>query len=142
MIQTRLKARLLDHEGLWLKPYLDMVGKITIGVGRNLDDVGISKEEAYFLLNTDIQHAIAGAYRSLDNFDGLNSIRQEVVVEMVFQLGMKGFQTFRKAIAAINAGDFNKAADEMLDSKWAQQTPNRARELADLMRAGDSEEGG
>lgn len=132
----RLIAMLERHEGLRLKPYRCPAGKLTIGVGRNLEDAGISREEAYFLLNNDIYRALAIAQEFLGRevWEKLSAPRQEVLVNMAFNLGAGGLAKFKRMRQAIIAGDYEKAAREMLDSNWARQVGSRATELAQIMR--------
>lgn len=133
--RRQLRELLIKHEGLKLKPYLDTVGKLTIGVGRNLDDVGISELEAMAMLSADMDRVSKAAVDAFPWFQSLSATRQDVVLSMIFQLGLGGFREFKKAIEAIRCGNFNRAADEMLDSKWAKQdAPARAAELAYMMR--------
>lgn len=132
---NKLRAMLIEHEGLRLKPYRDSVGKITIGVGRNLDNVGISVAEAMLLLSNDIDHATQEA-SEYSWFKSLSTNRQDVVICMIFNLGRDGFDKFQKMIKAMINGSFDKAADEMLDSKWAEQVGKRAYDLAQMMRNG------
>ena len=127
---------LIRHEGLRLKPYRDTVGKLTIGVGRNLDDVGITRDEARFLLENDIARADVELRRSFLWFPVRNRVRNAVLINMVFNLGISRFKRFKKLIAAIDSSDWDLAAKEMLDSKWAHQVGRRARELAKMMREG------
>lgn len=136
MDRGRLVNTLKRHEGLRLKPYKDSVGKTTIGIGRNLDDVGITENEAIYLLNNDIDKAYREA-RSFWWFDSLNSVRQEVVVNMIFNLGFPTFSQFKNTIKAISEQNWNLASQEMLDSRWASQVGRRAIELADAMRRGE-----
>lgn len=131
---TDYKTTLIADEGLQLKPYKDTVGKLTIGVGRNLDDRGLSKAEAMFLLENDIKDAVGGAYGLVINFDSLSDNRKIVLVSMVFQMGKTGVSKFRNMLRAINIEDFDMAAREMLDSLWARQTPNRAERLSEMMK--------
>lgn len=134
-----LSDLLRRHEGLRLKPYRDTVGKLTIGVGRNLDDVGISKEEALWMLQDDIARAEMDArkvFRRLWHPEIFSTARHAVIVSMVFNLGLTRFRKFKKMIAAVQAQDWHRAADEMLNSKWARQVGRRARELAKMMREG------
>lgn len=133
---TRLQEMLIRHEDLRLKPYRDTVGKLTIGVGRNLDDVGITREEALTLLNNDIAKVRREVKRSFPWFAHLNPVRQNVVLNMVFNLGLPRFRQFKKAIAAIKAKQWNEAVRQMLDSRWAEQVGRRARELAAMMKSG------
>ena len=124
------------NEGLRLKPYRCTADKLTIGYGRNLEDVGITVEEAEFMLETDIAQAI----KDLDNvfgfkpFDALSDNRQLVLVDMMFNLGATRFRRFKKMIRAIKAGDFKQAARELLDSQYAKQVPRRAHTNAGLLR--------
>lgn len=127
---------LIRHEGLRLKPYRDTKNKLTIGVGRNLDDVGIMREEALMLLNNDIARVRSEVEHAFPWFSRLNPARKDVVLDMVFNLGLPRFRRFKKTIAAIKAKDWEAAAREMLDSRWAKQVGRRARELAAMMKRG------
>ena len=131
----RLKQDLIRDEGLRLKPYHCTAGKVTIGVGRNLDDVGVSKEEAYNMLDADMQ----SVGRELDrNLDGWRTYPDGVALglaNMCFNLGWPRLSGFRKMLAALEAGDYNRAADEALDSKWAKQVGPRADRIAQLFRS-------
>ena len=136
MEKERLKKVLKRHEGLELFPYIDTVGKITIGIGRNLSEVGISKDEALYMLENDIKRAEKEAKEIFEDFDQLDDIRQEVVLNMLFNLGKPKFLNFKKFIQAVKEKDFEKASREMLDSRWANQVGNRAKELAFAMKYG------
>jgi len=131
----RLQETLIRHEGLRLKPYRCPSGKLTIGVGRNLDDVGISKDEAMTLLANDIMRCMAIGHSIFgENWLMLDEVRQEVIINMIFNLGEAGFRNFKKTIDYIRMGQYDKAGDEMLASKWAQQVPKRAYELSLAMK--------
>ncbi|MDD2650546.1 MAG: glycoside hydrolase family protein [Candidatus Cloacimonadales bacterium] len=133
----KLKTQLIKHEGLMLKPYKCTAGALTIGVGRNLDAKGISKAEATYLLENDIKDCIKQVKTHLsDIFYRLSENRQMVLVNMCFNLGINGLLQFKKTIALIRACEFEKASQEMLNSKWAKQVGNRAKELSNLMRIG------
>tara|TARA_B100001248_G_scaffold239629_1_gene205044 strand:+ start:25382 stop:25792 length:411 start_codon:yes stop_codon:yes gene_type:complete len=131
-----LKKQLERHEGLRLKPYKCTAGKLTIGYGRNLDDVGISEEEAYSMLLNDIDRIIGEAKEIFPKFDELTENRQAVICNMLFNLGKTRFLTFKKTIWNIKHRMYHIAAQEMLNSKWARQVGKRATELAQLMREG------
>lgn len=131
---NRLRKMLLKHEGLRLKPYKCTAGKTTIGVGRNLEDVGITEAEAMILLAHDIARVHREAVESFAWFKSISTLRQDVVLDMLINLGLPRFKGFKKMIAAISAGNFDKAADEMLSSKWAEQVGPRAKDLAHMMR--------
>jgi len=131
----RLKSDLIRHEGMRLKPYKDTIGKLTIGIGRCLDDVGISEDEALMLLEHDLESAIKWV-RTLVDFDSLDTVRQEVLVNMAFNVGIARLREFVHMLNAVAEGDFEKASKEMLDSVWAGQVGARALELAERMRTG------
>lgn len=122
-------------EGLRLKPYRCTAGKLTIGYGRNLDDVGINEAEADMLLANDIAKVEREAER-FHWYAGLNDARKAVVLNMLFNLGASSFKGFVNTIKAISAGDYDDAANRMLASKWAEQVGARAARLAQIMRTG------
>lgn len=127
-----------DFEGLRLKPYKCTAGKLTIGYGRNLEDVGISKTEADMLFERDFAQAESEARRLLkaNDIDADNLIEQRfyVLTDMMFNLGYSRLTQFKKLLYALKKGLYNDAANEMLDSAWATQVGNRATKLAALMR--------
>ncbi|OGO93545.1 MAG: hypothetical protein A3F10_05840 [Coxiella sp. RIFCSPHIGHO2_12_FULL_42_15] len=127
--KTILIKLLIQHEGLRLKPYRDTMGKLTIGVGRNLDDVGISYDEALQLLDNDINNVIQ-QLNTLPTFAKLNSARQMALANMTFNLGFHGILKFKNLWAALETGNYVEAAKEVLNSKWAGQVGHRAHELA------------
>lgn len=135
MDSGKLRETLKQAEGTKLKPYVDTVGKLTIGTGRNLADNGISLAEADYLLTNDILAAWSQVTATWPWVLTLSDVRQRVLCEMVFQLGVGGVGAFKNALNAMVRGDFEMAADEMLDSRWAKdQTPSRAQRLALMMR--------
>lgn len=133
----RLKSDLVRHEGLRLKPYLDTVGKLTIGVGRNLTDNGISSEEAIYLLDNDIAERLADP-RLHGILEGHDDVRQEVLINMSF-MGVEKLLGFKKMLIALRDRDYDEAANQMLDSRWARQVKGRAVELAKRMKTGEEE---
>ena len=124
------------HEGLSLKPYKDSVGRLTIGYGRNLDDEGITQEEAEILLECDITRVIVQCTSHIAAFGSLDTARQHVLCSMAYNLGVAGVLKFKNMLTALEARDFAQAAKEMLASKWALQVGVRAEELADMMKSG------
>lgn len=124
------------HEGLELKPYRCSAGKLTVGYGRNLEDVGISRAEAEMLLERDLHQALSDARSLVSTFDAMNTVRQAVLVEMAFNLGKARLSGFRNMLAALDKHDYRRAAHDMLDSKWAVQVGTRATTLARRMEAG------
>ncbi len=131
-----IKAELRRDEGLRLKPYRDTGGRLTLGVGRNLDDVGITAEEADYLLENDVGRALAGLDRALPWWRGLSARRQRALVNMAFNLGLPRLLGFSAMLAALRAGDYPAAAREALDSRWAGQVGARAARVAAMLREG------
>jgi len=132
-----LKELLIKHEALKLTPYLDSEGILTVGVGRNLERP-ISNKLAMFMLDEDIESAKKDA-SNFEWFSELNETRQTVILDMLFNLGLSRFMGFKKTIKAINAGEYLKASQEMLDSKWARQVGHRAVELSMMMESGEDQ---
>ena len=143
-----LLADLKRDEGFRSKPYMDccgqywrecrcdVKGRLTIGYGRNLDDVGLTQLEAEVLLDHDVVNAEQEAIKSFDWYPTLSEARQRVVANMIFNLGIGKFRGFGATIAAIKAKDFTKASMQMLASRWAGQVGSRAARLARQMRDG------
>ena len=137
MNKAKLAEQLKNHEGLRLKPYTDTVGKLTLGIGRNLEDKGITEQEALFMLNNDVDYFYSKLNKNLAWFKDLDDARQNVLVNMAFNLGISGLFTFKKMMACIFHYKYHDAAEEMLNSKWAKQVGYRAEELAEQMRTGE-----
>jgi lysozyme len=135
-MRDALRAQLVSMEGLRLKPYRCPAGKLTIGVGRNLDDRGVTREEALVLLDNDLALVEAQARAAFPWFDALDAVRQDVVLNMCFNLGLPRLLGFRKCLAALAAGHYGNAAYEMMQSQWAQQVGHRAQTLATMMETG------
>ncbi len=123
------------HEGLRLKPYADSEGHLTIGYGRALNITGISTEEAETMLQHDVADA-AGELSHLSWFRSLDEVRRAALIDMTFNLGWSKLLGFTHFLAAIERGEFEAAAKEMLNSEWAKQVKDRALELAEMVRAG------
>lgn len=136
MNKTKLAEQLKKHEGLKLKPYTDTVGKLTLGIGRNLEDKGITEQEALFMLNNDVDYFYSKLCQRINWMKTLDDARQNVLVNMAFNLGIAGLMSFKKMLLACEYGNFKIAATEMLNSKWAEQVGYRANELAEQMRTG------
>ena len=135
--RDQLRRQLIVHEGYRRTPYHCTAGILTIGIGRNLDDVGIDREEARYLLDRDIARA-TDDLASFGWFHVLDVIRQRALIDMRFQLGPSRFRGFAKMIAALARQDYAMAAAEALDSKWARfDTPGRAQTVAAMLRTGD-----
>lgn len=126
---------LIRHEELKLKPYTDTAGKLTIGVGRNLDDMGLTENEARYLLENDLGRVRAELDAALPWWRALDEPRRTVLLNMTFNMGLSRLLTFTKFLHALAHGDYQRAAGEMLDSLWAKQVHRRAVELASLMQS-------
>jgi lysozyme len=129
-IEEYIKA----NEGLRLMPYQDSLGLTTIGYGRCLETNGITQNEADMLFTNDM-NVVADELRKIFlDFDNLRYSQQKALMDMCFNLGSTRLRRFKKMIAAIEAGDFNEAAVELLDSRYARQLPRRSGDNAILMR--------
>ena len=171
-----MKESILDmlkrHEGVRLYPYYCPAGKLTIGVGRNVEDKGFSPEEkeelfgdrnlkdtaiiamlsqkvstkepvltddqVLYLLRNDISQCMTKLRANLPYFDHLTEARQNVLIDMCFNMGWHGLMAFQKMFAALEIAHYTAAAKEMMDSKWARhrQVGERASELSAMMREG------
>lgn len=132
-----LKLELERDEGKRNFVYKDSRGIDTIGVGRNLQAVGVSDDEIGIMLGNDInQRVLPGLGKWLPWYVNLNDSRQRVLANMCFNLGIDGLLKFHNMLEAVRAGDYEKAAAEMLTSLWAQQVGERATRLAAMMRSG------
>ena len=136
MDRGMLTTDLVRDEGMRLNPYTDTVGKVTIGVGRNLDDVGISEAEALRMLDADIDRSTAELKRNLPWLFERPEPVQRALVNMCFNLGWPRLSGFRNMLAALEAEDYPRAAAEALDSRWARQVGARAGRIAALIREG------
>lgn len=135
---AKYKNMTKTFEGLRLKPYRCTAGKLTIGYGRNLDDVGISQAEADMLFERDFAMAESEVKRLCKEFgidvDNLIEQRFYVLTDMMFNLGYTRLSKFKKFLYALKTGSYEAAANEMLDSNWAKQVGNRAIKLSTLMK--------
>jgi len=150
--------KLIEHEGMVLTVYQDTLGIDTIGIGRNLKDRGISPEElaymdipnmaivytegiseadARYLAMNDIkivENELSQVHKCVDNLD---AVRQLILMDMAFNMGVPRLCKFKKMWNAIHEGNFDAASLEMMDSRWARQVGSRARKLADAMKSGE-----
>jgi lysozyme len=149
---------LIKHEGLKLQVYKDTLGIDTIGIGRNLEDRGISQEElddldipnmdviyeygiteadAVYLAQNDVQIVEEELLRAHPCVDRLDSVRQLILMDMAFNMGVPRLCKFQKMWNAIHEEKYDVAAKEMLDSRWANQVKSRAIKLANAMHNGE-----
>lgn len=148
----RLQEQLILHEGLREYPYEDTEGYLTWGVGRNIDANPLTQDEVIFLLRygreeaiyycleKDIQKAKEDCNSLYSYFNKLCPVRKRVLIDMAFNLGRSRLSLFKRMEAALDNRDYEEAAKEMLDSKWAKQVGQRAIRLADMMATGDDYE--
>ena len=135
---NELKKRVKIHEGFSAKPYKDTLGKMTVGYGHlcveDFWDENTEYTEAQLdrIFDTDFDKAIEGAARVCEGMD-LPDKKFGVFIEMAFQLGATGLSKFKKALAAAKDHEWQECHDQLLDSRWHKQTPNRAKQLAEIM---------
>jgi lysozyme len=134
--KSELAGQLVIDEDIKLRLYRDTVGKLTGGVGHNFDDLGISRAAAMFILDEDIDIACAELDKALPWWRGMSEQRQQAIANMAFNMGVPKLLGFKNTLAAMKAGDYESAANEMLNSKWATQVGERAKRLAKMMRNG------
>ena len=148
--RAHLVADLERDEGVEPFPYWDCCGKplrgcsctpkwkgkLSIGIGRNLEDRGLSPDEMHYLLQHDIDIAIDDLNRGIPWWDRLDSVRRQVLVNMCFNLGWPRLRGFVRTLSAMRRGDYQGAAQGMRESLWARQVGARAERLAQMMESG------
>ena len=134
MLRTTIE-RIRNHEGYRATPYRDSRGIWTVGIGRNLEAVAFSSAEVDLMFRNDLKRAERDAQK-LPEYESLSPERQDVLTEMTYQMGIQGVRRFRLMLRALRDRDYDEAAEQMLDSRWHEQTPARARRLARIMRSG------
>jgi len=125
---------LIRDEGLELKPYRCTSNKLTIGVGRNIEDNGITEAEARYLLHNDLGRVVHELDQNAAWWKNLPDSQKNALINMSFNLGWPRLSKFKNMLAALEAGDFEKAATEALDSRWASQVGDRAHRIAAQIR--------
>lgn len=138
-MRVALEKQLRRDEGEVLHAYTDSEGFTTIGIGRLIDKRkggGITQAESSYLFGNDLDAKTAEVYKALPWARKLDEARQGVLINMAFQMGTDGLLGFKNTLAMIEAGKYDDAADGMLQSLWARQTPARATRLAIQMRTG------
>ena len=139
-----IKDLLIKHENIKNKPYDDATGKelkqgdaikgkITIGVGRNIQDNGLSEDEIIYLLSNDIERCITELKTIFPNFDELPKNIRMALIDMNFNLGKSRFLTFKKMIQAVKNRNWKQMIKEMKDSHWCEQLPNRCKDDVSLI---------
>ena len=133
----RIEDLLIKHEAMRLKPYHCTAGALTIGVGRNLDSMGLSEDEVYYLLQNDIRRCEKELLKVFEWFAYLDTVSQDAMMDMCFNLGISRLRGFEKALEAMEDGDYEEAAVEFLDSNWADQVGQRAITITNMIRTGE-----
>ena len=136
----KLIAMLKRHEGVETHAYECSEGKVTVGVGRNIDQeggIGLSDDEVDYLLQNDIERVVKELAAEYPWFSDLDDVRRDAMVDISFNLGATRLRLFKRALAAMETGKYKEAATEFLDSKWARQVGGRALELTDMISSGE-----
>ena len=138
-MSEQLREMLRRHEGVRNFVYLCSEGYETIGVGRNIADsgLGLSEDEVDYLLDNDIKRVKTELSDEYFWFGALNEVRQEAMIDLSFNLGQTRLRGFKKALDAMSTEDFDRAADEFMDSRWSEQVGNRATEVTEMIRTGE-----
>ena len=139
----RLREMLKRHEGVRTHAYEDHLGYVTVGVGRCLDEnvgLGLSDEEIDYLLMNDIHTCRRELESAYDWFEDLDSVRQEALIDLSFNIGQTRLRGFVKALGHMADGNYTEAGDEFYDSKWATQVGDRALEICQMIKSGEYQE--
>lgn len=133
---SRLREELARDEGRRPFPYYNSGLRVTIGIGRNLHDVGLRDDEIDYLLSNDIGQAVSALDHNLGWWRTLDAVRQRVMLNMCFNMGWAVFSQFARFFSAVYQKRFDDAAAEMAASKWAGEVGDRAKRLEAMMRTG------
>ena len=136
----KLLAMLKRHEGVETHAYECSEGKVTVGVGRNIDQaggMGLSDDEIDYLLQNDVERVVKELAAEYPWFNDLDDVRRDAMVDISFNLGATRLRLFKRALAAMETGNYKEAATEFLDSRWAKQVGSRALELTDMISSGE-----
>ena len=129
--------RLLElNEGLKLKPYVDTVGKVTIGLGRNLTDRGITRAEAFMMARTNVEEEIQNLLLSDAYITLMDPVRQAAVIDLAYNLGISKWRQFRRTRDHLAAGEYELAAEDLMDSKWFRQVGLRGPRIVKMIVTG------
>ena len=139
----KLREMLKRHEGVKAYAYEDHLGYVTVGVGRCLDEdvgLGLSDDEIDYLLSNDIKRCRKELESEYDWFEGLDSVRQEALIDLSFNIGQTRLRGFVKALGHMADGNYTEAGDEFYDSKWATQVGDRALDICQMIKSGEYQE--
>ena len=138
---SKIIEMLRKHEGVETHAYKCTAGKTTIGVGRNIDPnggIGLSNDEIDYLLANDVERVDAELFQVFSWYDDLDDPRKDAIMDMCFNMGLPRLMQFKKALGAMSAKNYDSAAVEFLDSRWAKQVGQRAISITDIIRSGES----
>ena len=136
MDMDALQQELTTDEGKRYRPYRDSMGKLTVGIGRDLDAVPFSDDEITLMFTNDIQKSTDALDQNIPWWTSLTDARQRVLTNMCFNMGIGGLLQFKNMLSDIQSGDYESAAQEMLNSQWYKQVPNRVLRLSKMMEVG------
>lgn len=139
-MSQRLTEMLIKHEGSKSHAYMCTANKVTVGVGRNIDPeggIGLTKDEISFLLKNDIERVEDELSRRLPWILELSDVRIDALIDICFNLGLPRFLKFAKALDALEQREYDLAADEFMDSRWAKQVGQRAVTVSNMIRTGE-----
>ena len=128
--------QLKDFEGLELKPYRCTSNKLTIGLGRNLEDNGITEEEAYYLATNDLDSLMDELDRKIPWWDDLNDPRKRALLNLAYNVGTPTLMKFKKTLEHLKNGLYTEASEEVLQSRWADQVGRRATFISEVFKTG------
>ena len=137
MNNERLRETIIRHEGIRLDMYQDTLGIWTVGVGHNIQEKGISQAVMELMLEEGLAEAVSELKRSVSFFSKMPEQVQEALVNLAFNMGIPRLMQFKKTLAYLRDGNFEAAADELLDSRYAEQVGRRADEVADMIRTAE-----
>lgn len=138
-MSDQLREMLKRHEGVRNAVYVCSEGYETIGVGRNISEsgLGLSDDEVNYLLDNDIERVKTELSDEYFWFGALSEARQDAMIDISFNLGQTRLRGFKNALAAMEVEDFEEAADEFMNSRWAEQVKSRAPEVTEMIRTGE-----
>ena len=130
-----LIEKIKEHEGFRDRVYKCSEGFDTIGYGFAIKDLVLDEDIAEMILERKLKKLTDAIRSKIDWFDDSPQEVQDVVTNMCYQIGLSGFLKFKKTIYYLETEQYQEASEEMLDSLWARQTPNRAKELSEIIRS-------
>jgi len=128
--------QLKNFEGLELKPYRCTSNKLTIGLGRNLEDNGITEDEAYYLASNDLENLMHELDRNIPWWDNLNESRRRALLNLAYNVGTPTLMKFKKTLEHLKKGLYTEASEEVLQSRWADQVGRRAIFISEVFKTG------